>query len=167
MWHIPLKCCWWTDSISWGKSSCYNVYWIVAKENQEMTWMPISRGVVEYIEIHPGRGILHIYIKKSVRYASTDLEGVPNVLLNEKAGWRELNTTTISFLKQNNKNSLGMCPFVCMRDEKVVQERVTCLLTLVALGWVERREIGGLFVFIHLGVAFMHSHTYYKWHCLL
>ena len=54
-----------------------------------------------------------------------------------------------------------MCPFVCMRDEKVV-ERVTCLLTLVALGWVERREIGGLFVFTHLGVAFMHSHAYYK-----
>lgn len=72
-----------------------------------------------------------------------------------------MNTSMISFLKQNNKNSLGMCPFVCMRDEKVV-ERVTCLLTLVALGWVERREIGGLFVFTHLGVAFMHSHAYYK-----
>ena len=49
-----------------------------------------------------------------------------------------------------------------MRDEEVVQERVTCLLTLVALGWVERREIGDLFVFIHLDVAFMHSHAYYK-----
>lgn len=72
-----------------------------------------------------------------------------------------MNTLTISFLKQNNKNSLRMCLFVCMRDEKVV-ERVTCLLTLVALGWVERREIGGLFVFTHLGVAFMHSHAYYK-----
>ena len=32
--------------------------------------MTISRGVVEYIEIYPGRGILHIYIKNQL---DTDL----------------------------------------------------------------------------------------------
>lgn len=62
----PFKRLFITDSISWGRSLCYNVYWIVAKENREMICVAMSRGVVEYIEIHPCCGILHLYIKNKL-----------------------------------------------------------------------------------------------------
>lgn len=68
---------------------------------------------------------------------------------------------TYHFLKKIIK-ILPECVFVCMRDEKVGKERVTCQLTLVALEWVEGREIGDPFVLTHLCVACMHSHVYYK-----
>ena len=73
-----------------------------------------------------------------------------------------MSETTISFLKQGNKNSPRTCPFVCMREEKVGEE--SCLSVNSANFGAGGRERE---VFIHFCVAWVHIHVYHKGHGLL
>ena len=113
MWHVHLKCCLWIQYLGAGGLvlSCL-LNCCKRKPRNDLNDHQQGSGWIHW-DISRLWNFTHLY-KKSVRYGSTDLEGVPNVLLNEKAGCREMSATTISFFKKNNKNSPGMC--LCLHE---------------------------------------------------
>lgn len=151
---IHLKCCLWTDSISWGKAHVIMFTELLQKKTKKsLNGHQQGSGWINWV-ISMLWNITHLY-EKQVRYVFTDLEGVPDGLLSEKASFREMSWTLISLLKQNNKNSALRCPFVCMKEEKVGAGHLPVNLSYFGLSGKERRDQFFVIFVLHIRV-FMH-----------